>query len=270
MSTFRAVGSLDKDQVRRALATATRGRDSIAGPELSCLSTDLGFEIRSTGSPPPSLDGSAGRELLLCCGRSVLHLRVAIRAMGVHPTVRLLPDNDHRELLAVVLPQGHARPTADDLALVDALRRLGGSHRKPAVTTLPPSTITRLRQAAKVEQAWLAILGPAQVTELLEPLDAVPHADQDCNAVEVIAVIGSLRDAPIAQLQSGQAVERVLLTAVVARVGTELIPQLIAVTASRRRLRDVIGGGLWPQGVIRFGGRAGPDARMHGQQPDRR
>lgn len=69
----------------------------------------------------------------------------------------------------------------------------------------------------------------------------------------LIAVVGSFHDLPMAQLQAGQAMQRVLLTATEAGLSASFLSQVVEVPTARRQLRDLIGGGLWPQTVLRIG-----------------
>jgi hypothetical protein len=47
--------------------------------------------------------------------------------------------------------------------------------------------------------------------------------------------------------------QRVLLTATAAGLATSFLSQVVEVAATRLALRDLIGGGLWPQAVLRIG-----------------
>lgn len=76
---------------------------------------------------------------------------------------------------------------------------------------------------------------------------------KDFEANPLIAVIGSFHDLPLARLQAGQAMQRVLLTATEAGLSASFLSQVVEVPAARRQLRDLIGGGLWPQTVLRIG-----------------
>lgn len=69
----------------------------------------------------------------------------------------------------------------------------------------------------------------------------------------LIAVIGSFHDLPLARLQAGQAMQRVLLTATVAGLSASFFSQVIEVSTTRVVLRTLLGGGLWPQAVLRLG-----------------
>jgi nitroreductase len=68
----------------------------------------------------------------------------------------------------------------------------------------------------------------------------------------LIAVVGSFHDLPIARLQAGQAMQRVLLTATTHGLSASFLSQVVEVPAVRRQVRELIGGGLWPQTVLRI------------------
>lgn len=258
-SSVAAVGSLAPDEVRFVLGAVRHLRHENRSWTLE--GTGQGFELRcpaaaghsaATGGPP----GPPSRELLIECGRVVLDLRVAVRALGVRPTVHLLPDADESDLIAVVEPQGAGVPAPDDLALMEAIP-LVHDRLQQTVTHrgVHAATITRLRQSAKMEQAWLATLTIDQVQGLWGADLGAPTAPDPRGGVT--AVIGSLRDLPTARLQAGQALERVLLTAVACDVHAAVLAVPVSSGEDRRRVRDVIGGGLWPQSVIRLGGPPG-------------
>ncbi len=269
-SSVAAVGSLGRSEVRSVLNSVTKWLPDGEDWSLDCAG--LGFEIRYTGPAVPH-GRVDDRDVLVRCGRIILDLRVAIRARGVHPTVQLLPDDDECDLLAVVLPQGRSVPTAEDLALFDAIKhREGGPALVPGV---PAETMRRLRQAAKMEQSWIATLSHQQV-DAIRTGSTVADGAADLSSTgtpatgrqpgsPVTAVIGSLRDLPTARLQAGQALERVLLTAASTDLPATVLPDLLADPARRRQVRDLVGGGLWPHCVVRLGD-AAPVARDARQQ----
>ncbi|MDI5975911.1 Acg family FMN-binding oxidoreductase [Amycolatopsis magusensis] len=68
-----------------------------------------------------------------------------------------------------------------------------------------------------------------------------------------IVVLGSFGDDPIDRLRAGQAMQRLLLTATAAGLDASFISQPVEVPSARRELRQLLGGGLWPQMVLRVG-----------------
>lgn len=69
----------------------------------------------------------------------------------------------------------------------------------------------------------------------------------------LVVVIGSFDDTRVDRLRAGQAMQRVLLTATVAGLDASFISQPVEVPAVRAELRQLLGGGLWPQIVLRLG-----------------
>ncbi|SDP38170.1 Nitroreductase [Nakamurella panacisegetis] len=69
----------------------------------------------------------------------------------------------------------------------------------------------------------------------------------------LVAVIGSFHDLPLAQLNAGQAMQRVLLTATAGGLASSFMSQVIEVPSARAELRGLLGGALWPQTVLRLG-----------------
>ncbi|WP_328457825.1 Acg family FMN-binding oxidoreductase [Amycolatopsis sp. NBC_00438] len=69
----------------------------------------------------------------------------------------------------------------------------------------------------------------------------------------VVVVIGSFDDRKADRIRAGQAMQRVLLTATAAGFDASFISQPVEVPAARAELRTLLGGGLWPQIVLRLG-----------------
>ncbi|HEY3471211.1 MAG TPA: nitroreductase family protein [Amycolatopsis sp.] len=69
----------------------------------------------------------------------------------------------------------------------------------------------------------------------------------------LVVVIGSFGDTRLDRLRAGQAMQRVLLTATVAGLDASFISQPVEVSDVRGELRTLLGGGLWPQIVLRLG-----------------
>jgi nitroreductase len=302
------VGSLSAEQVQTILTAAT------AAPSLHntqpwnfrCTPTTIELHANPTRTAP--IADPDQRELRLSCGAALLNLRVAIRALGAHPAVQLLPDHRQPDLLAIVRPQGHSVVTPLDIELSRAIPRRHTNRRPFSTGDIPISILNRLRQAAKIEQAFMASLAgpqrqtlrtlinqahtiqlrdPAFVAEfdnwtgrdsdslvgvptrsggpLPEPQDewvlrdfsgglARPRVPgKDFEPEPLIAVIGTFHDLPLAHLQAGQAMQRVLLTATAAGLAASFLSEVVEVPSTRKQLRELIVGGLWPQTVLRLG-----------------
>ena len=222
------------------------------------------------------------QEPTLSCGAALLNLRLAIHALGVRPAVQLLPDPHRPDLLAIVRPQGGSALTPSARRLAEAISRRPTDPGPFRATIAPPSVLAELRQAARNEQAWMLTLiaadlpvlrglvvrahqaqrdDPAAVVEWTQqsggahpPLFGDDIQDiQDVGPDPLIAVIGTLHDQPLARLQAGQAMQRVMLTATAAGLSASLLHPVVEVPETRQVLREQIVGGLWPQAVLRLG-----------------
>ncbi|MFF1607534.1 Acg family FMN-binding oxidoreductase [Amycolatopsis sp. NPDC058278] len=69
----------------------------------------------------------------------------------------------------------------------------------------------------------------------------------------LVVVLGSFDDKQADRIRAGQAMQRVLLTATAAGFDASFISQPVEVPAVRVQLRTLLGGGLWPQVVLRLG-----------------
>ena len=123
-----------------------------------------------------------GRQLHLSCGAALMHARLAVRAAGRQPRVRLLPDPDDRDVLAELTLGEPAEATPDEVALdaAAAVRHtFRGSFRDD---DLPDGLIRTLRRAAASEGAFVhpvtrredqlvaaALLARADETERQDP-----------------------------------------------------------------------------------------------------
>lgn len=78
-------------------------------------------------------------------------------------------------------------------------------------------------------------------------------AGRDFEERPLLAVLCSYSDSPRAQLQAGQALERVLLQATSLGLAASFVSQLIEVEPIRGRVRHLLGGQVHPQVVLRIG-----------------
>ncbi|MTD59440.1 nitroreductase [Amycolatopsis sp. RM579] len=69
----------------------------------------------------------------------------------------------------------------------------------------------------------------------------------------LVTVLSSFTDTPLAQLRTGQALQRVLLTGTTAGVSASFLSQPVEIPSTRDTLRELLGGQAYPQAVLRFG-----------------
>ncbi|MEP6561830.1 MAG: hypothetical protein ABJD68_12260, partial [Nakamurella sp.] len=205
--------------------------------------TPTTFELR--GHLPP-VEDPGHRELMVIGGASLLNLRVLTRVLGLHPAVQLLPDPTDPELIAIVRPEGVRVITSEDrllaagIVLSAAAGPPGGSAPPEANSPVMTEKLLRLlRQAAKVEHGWLAVISPDPSTVSIGRSAAESPGD-----ATVAVVIGTVLDSAVTRLQAGQAMQRVLLTATVSGITAQPVPDGLTEPGSLAALRELIGGGL--------------------------
>ena len=218
---------------------AAGGLAQLGRPEAWTLheGADDVFVVR--GEPGPAGDGDRARRL--AGGAALLTMRLVVRLRGRRLHVHLLPDAHDPWTFAHLRVGSALAPTGAERTLGAALhpdRRPPGSERVPPA---PPSARTELRRAAEAERGWLVWLE-----------DDDPHGS---------LVLGTVDDDPLAHLRAGQAVQRVLLTAAVHGLLGVVETRPLATPDARAALRIRLGGGLWPQAVLRVGAHAAPDPR---------
>ena len=79
------------------------------------------------------------------------------------------------------------------------------------------------------------------------------HLGKDYESDPLVVVLCSHYDSPLGDLQAGQAMQRVLLTATVHGLSASFLSQPIEVPRVREDLRRALGGVLVPQTVLRMG-----------------
>jgi hypothetical protein len=76
---------------------------------------------------------------------------------------------------------------------------------------------------------------------------------KDYESDPFVVVLCSFYDGPPAELQAGQALQRVLLTATTLGLSASFMSQVVEVRRVREDLRRALGGSLFPQTVLRLG-----------------
>ena len=109
----------------------------------------------------------AGREMLISCGAALFGLRLAIRALGYQPFVRLLPEPERPGLLASVRFGAREPVTSRERAMIDALPHRHTHRGGFSAGPLPRGLLIGLQHDAVVEHAALALIDqPVAYTHL--------------------------------------------------------------------------------------------------------
>jgi hypothetical protein len=99
-----------------------------------------------------------GRQLVLSCGASLLHARLAVRGLGRDCTVELLPDPSQPEHLATLHVGGELAATPDELELAAAAPDRHTARGPFEARPVPEDARQRLVAAAEAEGAHLHLV----------------------------------------------------------------------------------------------------------------
>jgi hypothetical protein len=119
----------------------------------------------------------AGREMLISCGAALFNLRIALRALGWQPDVKVLPDPELRNLVAWVSWREQSPASEYELRLFAEVARRrthrGGFEDRP----VPQDLLTALAQEAASEGAELRLMtGDEQRSALAAVVEAGDYA----------------------------------------------------------------------------------------------
>jgi nitroreductase len=176
---------LDADQLRATLTTACRAPSLHnsqpwrfrVGPDVIELWADP-----ERGLPAADPDG---REQRMACGAVLLTLRLALRGLGVRPTVTVLPDRARPDLMAEVRRGGERPATPAELRLLAAVPRRHTNRRPFADVPVTAGELSALQRAALDEGAWLHVVDdPAERVQVAE-MAAAAHRAQLADPVFV-------------------------------------------------------------------------------------
>jgi hypothetical protein len=186
------------------------------------------------------------RELTIACGTALFDLRVALEHTGLDIALSARPDPGDRRLIARIHILGVGEPPADDLLASIACRHTDRHRFQGRPVT--PQTISALRAAATAEGSSLHVFHwPDELRRRL----AVEHPP-------LLAVLATPGDGPMAWLAAGQALERVVLTAVREGLQASVIDQPSEVRELRDRLAALLDPPGIAQAVLRLGYPAHP------------
>lgn len=113
-----------------------------------------------------SVTDPEGRLLVISCGATLHHARVALGAAGLRAEVARLPEPGEPDLLARIRVLGWQDPTAEDVRLREAILRRRTDRRAFGDTPVEPVALTRLRAAAEANGAYLHVVRMDQMPML--------------------------------------------------------------------------------------------------------
>lgn len=171
------VGRLNADQVNSVLRSAMLAPSTQNTQPWLFRCTSTGIELHADPRRILAVTDPDGRELVISCGAALFTLRTAIHALGIHPATTLVPSRADPDLLAVVRPLAERSPDPRIARLARAIPRRRTNRRPFLPTTIPRSTLSMLRHATELENAWMPSLDAAQCRDLRD-LTARAHLAQ--------------------------------------------------------------------------------------------
>ncbi|MFF5210601.1 Acg family FMN-binding oxidoreductase [Streptosporangium sp. NPDC000396] len=146
--------------------------------------------LRADGDRKLRISDPSGRELLISCGAALMNTRLALRALGYEPQVRVLPDPDRPALLATVR-MGAAVAVDEHTRLLHAEIERRRTHRAGFIESpVPDHLVETLVSQAATEGARLT---PVHSEAAVRVLAALTNAAQDVQSQDRLFTLEVLR-----------------------------------------------------------------------------
>ncbi|WP_236792489.1 hypothetical protein [Amycolatopsis sp. GM8] len=237
----------------RTLSEPDYVRSAIAAAERAFPEGEHPFRAEPARGRIDVLLDDGDREALAACGAAVLNMQLALRAAGHAATVDLFPDRTRPELVAVVWIRATCTPNARERALARAIPARHEHHRPLPDGTVPLSVRNALVQAAAREEGELVLLDPSAEVGTLERRLTEAGWLTGGPTGGLLGVLNSRTDTVRGQVQTGRALQRVLLTSSVQGAPVAILLRPEAAQKARPELRGFLGGQVNPQAVLEFG-----------------
>jgi hypothetical protein len=160
-----------------------------------------------------------------------------------HAWVIFVQEPAARRALGDLTVRAHAAQQSDAGFHAEWARWVGAGDE----TGLPRDVLQR---SARPDGVWrLRDFGASADPEDMRPPAGVDDAP-------VLLVVATTLDQPLAHLHAGQALQHLLLLATIRGLAASFLAPPVEVPETRAELRTLLGGGLWPQAVLRLGTRS--------------
>ncbi|HET9894497.1 MAG TPA: hypothetical protein VFQ44_06140 [Streptosporangiaceae bacterium] len=269
------------DEIAKFVAEAAANAPSVSSTAPWWFSTtDTEICVRADVERKLAVADPAGRELTISCGAAVFTARIAVRYLGLLPSVRVLPDADVPNLIAKISWDGERKEPGDhERALFEQIpllhRDLGGRGGFDGAR-LPAGLMSRLSEETARERATLrvmaaddhraALLAVMAAADSAFRLDAAlagegatwavpgtPDFGLEPSSAGIVAVLTTAADQRADWVQAGQALQRLLLVAGGQGVEAAISARPFEFGQLREFIAVHLVGGEVPQLVLRFG-----------------
>ena len=228
----------------------------------------LGIQPEVRIHPGPRLDGIAtirrGGHATMLADEAALHRAIRHRRTNRRPFFEQPVGIRERHLLVRAADQEHCRLSlisdVNEQATLHRLLVLAHQHQISDRAWVEEFHSWLMRSPSDRDGITLAASGPQpelQDTWVLRDFGkghgSVRVPGKDFESQPLIAVLTSYVDDPLAQVQAGQALQRVLLTATTLGLSASFLSQVIEVAEIRAQVQRMLGGSLRPQAALRIG-----------------
>jgi hypothetical protein len=146
--------------------------------------------LRADSDRKLRLGDATGRELLISCGAALMNMRLAVRALGYEPQVRVLPDPDRPALLATVRPAAAAAADEDTRLLYAEIEHRRTHRAGFTKLPVPERLLEALVAEASTEGARLT---PVRSAPAVRVLAAITCAAQDVQSQDRLLSLELIR-----------------------------------------------------------------------------
>jgi hypothetical protein len=240
------------------------------------------FLYANLSHPLPTVDPHH-RELIISCGMALFNLRLALRHFGYKDEIKTFPDPSRPDVLAQIQISEPILASTDEQMLFDAIPNRHINHKKFQDWNVPQSLLSWLKVDAEQERTWLYVVKSntarqaiaelvvqsldrqwlvgshyLRMTDLNFPCELAQGFYPDINRQlvtqsPVIAVLGTKSDLPVNWLNTGQALERILLRGQAVGLTASFLNQVIRLPSLRTQLNNLIYEQGYPQILLRLG-----------------
>ncbi len=256
MNVFPAALGLAPERIAEIIGLAGRASSSHNSQPWRFRVTPEVIEVHADTLMPRTDPRDVERRL--ACGAALFNLRLALEHFGVRPSVTLIPRANEPTLVAQVRRRGYANPAAEQRKLFSAITTAGTDPCPFLPTAVSGADRRALAGAVHAEHGWLHIVDRSQRAEVARwtagsRASAAEVQGKDPDHDPLMVVLCSHTRTRVGDVQAGQALQRMLLTATSLGLVVSSLSPMVAVPETRERLAKLLCDTLYPQALLHIG-----------------